>query len=85
MPMALPLSLLVSLGGRHSLHLGSSPTLRSLGPSHLWRHKSRASLQGPPCAHSVAGTPHGEVHDSSCMRKSSGAMSIEVVDSGMGW
>ena len=23
----------------------------------------RASLRGPPCAHGVAGTPQGEVHD----------------------
>ena len=44
---------------------GPSPTLGSLGPSHQWRHKSRASLRGPPCAHGVAGTPQGEVRDSS--------------------
>ena len=43
---------------------GPSPTLGSLGPSHQWRHKSRASLRGPPCAHGVAGTPQGEVRDS---------------------
>ena len=42
---------------------GPSPTLRSLGPSHQWHHKSRASLRGPPCAHGVAGTPQGEVRD----------------------
>ena len=42
---------------------GPSPTLGSLGPSHQWRHKSRASLRGPPCAHGVAGTPEGEVRD----------------------
>ena len=42
---------------------GPSPTLGSLGPSHQWRHKSRASLQDPPCAHGVAGTPQGEVCD----------------------
>ena len=42
---------------------GPSPTLGSLGPSHQWRHKSRASLWGPPCAHGVAGTPQGEVRD----------------------
>ena len=42
---------------------GPSPTLGSLGPSHQWRHKSRASLRGPPCAHGVAGTPQGEVRD----------------------
>ena len=43
---------------------GPSPTLGSLGPSHQWRHKSQASLRGPPCAHGVAGTPQGEVRDS---------------------
>ena len=42
---------------------GPSPTLGSLGPSHQWRHKSRTSLQGLPCAHGVAGTPQGEVRD----------------------
>ena len=42
---------------------GPSPTLGSLGPSHQWCHKSRASLRGPPCAHGVAGTPQGEVRD----------------------
>ena len=42
---------------------GPSPTLGSLGPSHQWHHKSRASLRGPPCAHGVAGTPQGEVRD----------------------
>jgi hypothetical protein len=26
---------------------------RILGPSHQWRHKSRVSLQGPPCVHGV--------------------------------
>jgi hypothetical protein len=26
-------------------------------------HKSQVSLRGPPCAHSVAGTPHREVCD----------------------
>ena len=35
----------------------------SLGPSHQWRHKSRVLLRGTPCAHGVAGTPHGEVRD----------------------
>ena len=43
--------------------LGPSPTLGSLGPSHQWRHKSRASLRSPPCAHGVAGFPKGEVRD----------------------
>ena len=61
--MALPSCLLVSVGGRRSQRLGPSPTLRPLGPSHQRRHKSRVSLQGPPCAHGVSGTPHGEVHD----------------------
>jgi hypothetical protein len=51
------------VGGRHSKRPGPSPTLRSLGPSHQWRHKSRVSLRGPPCAYSVVGTPHGEVRD----------------------
>jgi hypothetical protein len=61
--MALPSWLLVFVGGRRSKRPGPSPTLGSLGPSHQWRHKSRVSLRGPPCAHSVAGTPHGEVRD----------------------
>ena len=42
---------------------GPSPTLGSLGSSHQWRHKSRVSLRGPPCAHGVASTPQGEVRD----------------------
>ena len=46
------------------LMLGPSPTLGSLGPSHQQRLKSRVSLRGPPCAHGISGTPHGEVHDS---------------------
>ena len=52
-----------SVGGRHYQHMGPSTTLGSLGPSHLWRHKSWVSLWGPPCAHGVASTPHGEVHN----------------------
>jgi hypothetical protein len=44
---------------------GASPTLGSLGPSHQWRHKPRMSLRGPPCAHGVAATPHGEVRNTS--------------------
>ena len=40
MLMALPLWLLVSMGGKHSQCPGPSPTLGSLGASHLWRHKS---------------------------------------------
>ena len=43
---------------------GPSLTLGLLGPSHQWCRKSRASLQGPPCAHGVAGTPQGEVRNS---------------------
>ena len=54
---------LVSVGERCLQLLGPSPTLGSLGPSHLWRHKSWLSLQGTPCVHVVAGTPHGEVRD----------------------
>src|SRR6202048_4534206 len=61
--MALPSCLLVLVGGRRSQRPGPSPTLGSLGPSHQRRHKSRVSLRGPPCAHGVAGTPHGEVRD----------------------
>ena len=61
--MALPSCLLVSVGGRRSQRPGPSPTLGSLGPSHQRRHKSRVSLRGPPCAHGVSGTPHGEVRD----------------------
>ena len=52
-----------SVGGRHSQHLGPSPTLGSLGPSHQRHHKSRVLLQGPLCAHVVSGAPHGEVRD----------------------
>jgi hypothetical protein len=51
------------VGGRRPKRPGPSPTLGSLGPSHQWCHKSRVSLRGPPCAHGVAGTPHGEVRD----------------------
>ena len=61
--MALPLWLLVSVGGRHSQRLGPSPTLGSLGPSHHRRHKSWVSLRGPPCAHGVSDIPFGEVRD----------------------
>src|ERR1700738_4059554 len=61
--MALPLCILVSVVGRRSQRPGPSPTLGSLGPSHQRRHKSRVSLRGPPCAHGVSGTPHGEVRD----------------------
>ena len=35
------------MGERRSQRLGPSPTLRVLGPSHQWRHKSRVSLRGP--------------------------------------
>jgi hypothetical protein len=41
----------------------ASPTLGSLGPSHHRRHKSRVSLRGPLCAHSVLDIPFGEVRD----------------------
>ena len=51
------------VGGRRSQCLGPSPTLGSLGPPYQWRHKSRVSLRGPPCAHGVANTPHEEVWD----------------------
>jgi hypothetical protein len=61
--MDLPLRFLVSMGGRHSQCPGPSPTLGPLGPSHLWRHKSRVSLRCPRRAHGVAGTPLGEVRD----------------------
>lgn len=44
----LPLWLLVFVGGRSS---------------HLWWHKSQASLPDPPCAHGVAGSLHGEVRN----------------------
>src|ERR1700737_2800654 len=67
--MALPSCLLVSVGGRRSQRPGPSPTLGSLGPSHQRRHKSRVSLRGPPCAHGVSGTPHGELHDSKRVRR----------------
>ena len=40
---------------------GSSPTLRSLGPSHQRRDKSRVLVRGPLCAHNVLGIPYGEV------------------------
>jgi hypothetical protein len=53
----------VLVGGRRSKRPGPSPTLGSLGPSYQWCHKSWVSLRGPPCAHGVAGTPYGEVHD----------------------
>jgi hypothetical protein len=40
-----------------------SPTLESLGPSHLRRHKSRVSLRGPPCVHDVSGTLNEHVRN----------------------
>ena len=61
--MALSSCLLVCVGGRRSHRLGPLPTLGSLRPSHQQRHKSRVSLRGPPCAHGILGTPHGEVRD----------------------
>jgi hypothetical protein len=51
------------MGWRRSQRPGPSPTLGSLGPSHHWRHKSRVSLRGPPCALGVSGIPYGEVRD----------------------
>ena len=53
------------MGGRHSHALGPSPTQGLLGPSHQWRHKSRASLRDPRCAHGVADTSQEVVHDNS--------------------
>ena len=61
--MALPLCILVPVGGRRSQRPGPSPTLWSLWPSHQRHHKSWVSLQGLPCAHGVSGTSHGEVRD----------------------
>ena len=61
--MALPSWLLVSVGGRRSQRLGSSPTLGSLGPALPWRRKFRVSLRVPPWAHGVLDTPYGEVRD----------------------
>jgi hypothetical protein len=62
--MTLPSWLLVSVGGRCSQRPGPSPRLGPLGPSHHRRHKSRVSLQYPPCAHGILDIPFGEVHDS---------------------
>jgi hypothetical protein len=45
------------VGGRRSQRPVPSPTLGSLGPSHHRRHKSQASLRGPPCAHDVSDIP----------------------------
>ena len=61
--MSIPSWLLDSVDRRCLQHPGSSTTLGPLGFRHQWRHKSRASLRGPPCAHGVAGTPHREVRD----------------------
>ena len=58
--MALPLWLLVSVGGRHFQCPRPALTLESLGPSQQRRHKSWVSLSG---AHGVLGTPHGEVRN----------------------
>ena len=55
---------------------GPSPTLGSLGPSHQWRHKSWVSLRGPPCAHGVAGTPQGDVHDMPSLEKVLGMFTL---------
>src|SRR5450631_3933704 len=78
--MALPSCLLVSVGGRRSQRPGPSPTLGSLGPSHQQRHKSRVSLRGPPCAHGVSGTPHGEVRDTfGCWSRTKGLRSLGLL------
>ena len=61
--MALHLCILIFVDGKRSQRPGPSPTLGTLGPSHQRRHKSHVSLRGPPCAHGVAGIPHGEVRD----------------------
>ena len=61
--MTLPLCLLVSVGERRSQRPGPLLTLGLLGPSHQRHYKSRVSLRGPPCAHSVFGTPHEEVRN----------------------
>jgi hypothetical protein len=66
--MALLLWLLASMGGKRSQRPGSSPTLESLGPFHLWHHISRVSPHGAPCIHDVVGTPYGEVHDKSHLK-----------------
>ena len=44
--MALPLWLLICVGGRRFQCLRPSPTLRSLGPSYQRRYKSWVSFQG---------------------------------------
>ena len=51
--MALPLCLLLSMGGMRS---------NAQGP-HQRRNKSLMILRGPPCAHGVLSTPHEEVRD----------------------
>jgi hypothetical protein len=61
--MALPSWLLVPVGGKRFQCPGPSPTLGTLGHFHHWRHKSRVSLRGPPCAHGVSGIIYGEVRD----------------------
>lgn len=40
-----------------------SPTLRSFGPPHPRHHKSRVSLPGPLCVHSVLDIRYGEMRD----------------------
>ena len=52
---------------RHHL----APAQTSPRPSHQRRHKSGVSLRGPPCAHGVSGTPHGEVRDKSPIQRNS--------------
>ena len=40
---------------------GALSHTRIIWASHQWRHKSRVSFLGPPCAHGVWGIPYGEV------------------------
>ena len=59
--------------------LGPSSTLGSLGTSHQWHHKSRASLRGLACAHSVAGTSQGEVLNTTSPTLSSQASACFII------
>ena len=67
-------------GWKVFIRSGSSPTLGSFGPFHQRHHKSRVSLQGPPCAHGVADTPHEEERDNSCMMESFGKSTNWITD-----
>lgn len=66
-----------TMGGRRFQCAGPSPTLGSLGTFHQWCHKFWGSLWGPPCAQVVAGTPHGEVHDT-------GSQIVHILSSDIG-